>query len=185
MTVVPTFVWNERTFVRAWEAGVFDEQRVELVAGEVLPVCIGWWQGQVGCNLAHLLWAEGWRVTMQSLPAAGSLPDPDAWVMRRGSAPVAWLGETRKLTRPNPADVGLVVEVDDASFVVDMCVKTKIYAAAMYPVYWVVHRRGVEIFTDPSEDGYREQRTVPADGRVTLPYAPIEIAVADILDAAE
>lgn len=185
MTTAELWRWDERAFVRAWETGFFGDHRVEMVAGEVYFVSIGLWHGTVGANLARLLWVEGWHTTQATLPAAGSMPDPDVWVLRRGSVPVARLGETGKLSRPNPADVGLVVEVSDSSFIVDMHVKTKIYAAASYPVYWVVHRRGIEIFTDPSEDGYREQCTVPADGRVALPYAPVEIAVADVLDAVE
>lgn len=185
MAAVATWAWDERSFVRAWEAGLFDDRRVEMIAGEVWVVSIGPWHGQVAANLARLLWVEGWRVTYQTLPAAGSLPDPDAWVLRRDSEPVARLGETRTLTRPNPADVALVVEVADSSFWSDVEVKGRIYAAASYPEYWVVHRRGIEVFTDPSEDGYRERRSVPADGRIALPYAPVEIAVADVFDAAD
>jgi hypothetical protein len=51
-------------------------------------------------------------------------------------------------------------------------------------VYWVVHRGGVEVFSEPYESGYRQRSTIPADGRLTVPYrSDVELAVTDLLDA--
>ncbi|MGQ0630779.1 MAG: Uma2 family endonuclease [Sporichthyaceae bacterium] len=182
-TAPEIWTWDEESFIRAWEAGVFANRRVELVQGEVWPVVIGPWHGLVAANLARLLWVEGWQTTSAALPSGGSLPDPDVWVLRRGSPPVAVLGTTKRLNRPNPADVALVVEVADSSFAADVHIKSRIYAAGYYPQYWVVHRGGIEVFTDPGEAGYRTRTSVPAGGRITLPYAAVELSVADILDA--
>jgi hypothetical protein len=180
-----TWRWNEEAFVRAWEAGVFGDKRVEMVRGEVWPVSIGPWHGAVAANLIRLLPEDGWRITIATLPAAGSLPDPDAWVVRRGAEPVSRLGETGRLARWSPSDVALVVEVADTSFFVDTEVKSKVYGAGGYPVYWVVHRDGVEVFTDPFEAGYRRRDHVPADGELNVPYADVRLSVARLLDAPE
>lgn len=177
------WAWNEESFIKAWEAGVFGDQRVEMIRGEVWPVSMGPWHGAVASNVQHFLRHDGWRVTMATLPAAGSLPDPDAWVLRRDAEPVSRLGETRRLVRWSPTDVVLVVEVSDTSFIIDTEIKAKLYGAAAYPVYWVVHPRGVVIFTDPYEGGYRQREEVGIDGTVRLPYATIDIAVRDLLDA--
>ncbi len=183
MALAEPFVWDEASFLRAWEAGVFGEARVEMVEGEVLRVVIGDWHGQVTMRLARLLPEDGWRVTSSTLPAAGSLPDPDAFVFRRAATPIAALGAQRSLHRWNPGDIGLVVEVADSSLLYDTEVKAGVYGRTGFPCYWVVHREGVEVFTDPYESGYRERLHVGVDEVVAVPYAPGEtIAVADLLD---
>ena len=73
------------------------------------------------------------------------------------------------------AGVLSVVEVADASFVADVDVKARVYGRSGFGAYWVVHRGGVEVLSDPSEAGYRE-----------VPYrAGVVLAVADLLDAEE
>jgi hypothetical protein len=186
VALAETFVWDEASFIRAWEAGVFGDGRYEMVQGEVIRVVIGDWHGQMTMQLGHLLRRPGWRVTNATLPSSGSLPDPDAFVVRRGAKAVAQLGSTRSISRLNPGDVGLVVEVADSSLVFDTEVKDVVYGRAGFPCYWVVHRDGVEVFTDPFEAGYRQRLHVAADGEVEVPYAPGEvIAVADLLDVDE
>lgn len=186
MALAETFVWDEASFIRAWEAGVFGDGRYEMVQGEVIRVVIGDWHGRVTARVIRRLPEDGWEVTTATLPSSGSLPDPDAFVVRRRAQPVAQLGSTRSISRLNPGDVGLVVEVADSSFIFDTEVKDVVYGRAGFPCYWVVHRDGVEVFTDPYEAGYRERRHVAVDGEVEVPYAPGQgIAVADLLDVDE
>lgn len=181
---VETWHWDEDSFVRAWEAGVFGDDRVELVEGEIWPVSIGEWHGAVTANVSRLLPNGFWRVTIASLPASGSVPDPDLWVRRRGASPVARLGSEGHLTRWDPVDVAVVVEVADTSYLADIQVKGRIYGSAGYPTYWVVHRDGVEVFTEPYDRGYRQQRTYPPGESVPVPYrTDMSLAVNDLLDA--
>lgn len=183
MALAEPFVWDEESYLRAAEAGVFGDERVELVEGQVVQVVIGAWHGQVVMNLAHLLRADGWRVTSATLPASGSLPDPDVFVFRRGVEPSGVVGQRLRVPRWEPGDVGLVVEVAESSLALDTGVKAGLYGRAGYPCYWVVHRQGVEVFTGPGEDGYGDRSHVAVEGRVDVPYAPgATIAVADILD---
>jgi hypothetical protein len=184
VALVDTWRWDEESFVRAWEAGVFRDERVELVEGEVWPVSIGLWHGAVTGNIVRLLPDDEWRVTTASLPASGSIPDPDVWVHRRDARPIARLGSTGRLARWSPSDVGLVVEVADASLPADLETKARVYGRAGYATYWVVHRRGIDVLTDPYEAGYRQHVTVASGEQVTVPYlAPHAIAVDLILDA--
>ena len=186
MALADTWRWDEESFVVAWEAGVFRDQRVELVEGEVWPVSLGTWHGAVAGNVTRLLPNSDWRVTSTSLPAAGSVTDPDVWVHRRGARPVSRLGASGRLARWRAGDVALVVEVADASFAADVDVKTRIYGRSGFGTYWVVHRGGVEVFSEPFEAGYRRRLPAPVTGTVPVPYRPdVFLAVADLLDAEE
>ncbi|HEX6417648.1 MAG TPA: Uma2 family endonuclease, partial [Acidimicrobiales bacterium] len=105
-------------------------------------------------------------------------------VHRRGAQPVARLGSTGRLARWSAGDVALVVEVADSSLAADLETKARVYGRSGYPVYWVVHRGGVEVLTEPYEGGYRRRRTVAAGGRVDVPYLPGQAIEVDlILDA--
>lgn len=180
--VVDTWHWDEASFIRAWESGVFGDNRVELVDGEVWPVSIGDWHGSVAASVTRALPNDEWRVTMATLPASGSLPDPDVWVRHGSARPVSRLGETGRLLRWSPADVVLVVEVADTSFAADTETKAVVYGRTGFGCYWVVHRGGVDVFTDPFESGYRSRRPVGVDGDVAVPYgAATSIPVASLL----
>jgi Uma2 family endonuclease len=58
---------------------------------------------------------------------------------------------TFRVRHPNPADIGLVVEVADTSLSVDRADMGRIYARAALPVYWIINvvDRQVEVYTDP------------------------------------
>ena len=88
----------------------------------------------------------GWLLRCQQTVAlSDSQPEPDFSVVR---------GNVRTyLTRhPVPADVGLVIEVADSSLLRDQRDKTRIYARAGIPVYWIVNLvdRRVEVYTLPT-----------------------------------
>lgn len=88
----------------------------------------------------------GWRLRVQlSIVLADSQPEPDLVVAR---------GDRRTyLTRhPTAADVGLVVEVASSSLLRDQRDKTRIYARAGIPVYWIINLvdRRIEVYTQPS-----------------------------------
>lgn len=182
--VQQTWRWDPDSFVRAWEADVFGDQRVEMIEGAVVPVVIGMWHGTVTAKVTRLL-PEGddssWLVLSASLPYGGSVPDPDCWVLRRSAKPVGSLGE--RLSRWAPEDVGLVVEVADESLSTDLGVKSEVYGGGGVPTYWVVHRGGVEVFTDPHPRGYGSRRLVSPGEWVAVPYLPGQtLAVDDLLD---
>ena len=184
VVLVESWRWDEESFILAWEAGVFRDQRVELVEGEVWPVSIGLWHGAVTGNIVRLLPNSEWRVTTASLPAAGSIPDPDVWVHLRGAKPISRLGATGRLARWSPSDVALVVEVADSSLAADLDTKARVYGRSGYSTYWVVHRGGVDVLTDPCESGYRQRELVEPGSMVPVPYGSFTgLPVSLILDA--
>lgn len=161
-----TYRWTPEGFLRAWEAGAFDRP-VEMVDGEVIPVVIGDWHGHTTARIVRALPGEGVEITTQTLPAGDSLPDPDCWVRRADARPVGALNE--RLSRWDPEDVVLVVEVADQTETFDLTAKARLYAAAGFPAYWVVTRDVVVEHLDPGPTGYRRRREHRIDDTVAVP----------------
>jgi len=179
--------WTREDFVRLYELGFFNGQRVMLIDGEVLAMS--------PMNPEH---ANGIIFTLQVLQAAfGSNftirpqlpldlgqttdPEPDIAIVS-GSA----------RSHPNtPTTAELVVEVADSSLSFDLNDKANLYAAAAIREYWVldVVNRQLHIFRDPRRDAsqrfghkyYHHQTFAPSD-QVTLLAAPSSsILVSDLL----
>jgi Uma2 family endonuclease len=88
----------------------------------------------------------GWLLRIQqTIVLSDSQPEPDFAVVR--GTPRSYLAR-----HPGPADVGLVVEVADASLLRDQRDKTRIYARGGIACYWVVNLvdRRVEVFAQPT-----------------------------------
>lgn len=179
--VAPQYRWTRQEFLRAWEAGVF-EHRVELVEGELWPVVIGDWHGRATKRAIRLLPETGAEVMTSTLPATGSLPDPDCWVLRAGAMATGKL--TSRLSEWAPDDVLLVVEVSDETIAVDLGIKARLYATTGCPVYWVVTPAKVYEHTQPTADGYGLVAVHRRGGRLPVRYAGTEIAVDDLVGPA-
>jgi hypothetical protein len=176
-----TYRWSREAFVRAWEAGVFD-RRVELVEGEIWPVAMGHWHGDVAADLSRFLPWDGVHLTMSTLPAGDSLLDPDCWACRTGAEPIGSIGS--RLVGWRPEDVLLVVEVSDETLIQDLGLKASLYGDAGYPVYWVVTRDGIYEHTEPTPHGYRRRIEYRRGDRIPVDYARTDLAVDDLLGEA-
>jgi len=88
----------------------------------------------------------GWLLRVQqTVVLSDSQPEPDFAVVR---------GTPRSfLTRhPDPTDVGTLMEVADSSLLRDQRDKTRIYARASIPCYWIINLvdQRIEVYTQPS-----------------------------------
>ena len=175
--------WSTEGFLRAWEAGAFDGARVEMVDGEVVPVSIGSWHGDTTMKVGRLLPNATSQVTASSLVLASSVVDPDLWVRPAAATPSRMA--SRRMAVWEPADVLLVVEVEDETLVDDLTRKARLYGAAGFSTYWVLARDAVHEHTGPSPFGYRTvQRYWPGD-RVPVPYADAVLDVSSLLGVEE
>lgn len=99
----------------------------------------------IGKRLSRLLPA-GWELRSQlTVVLPDSQPEPD-FAVARGD-------ERTYLARHlGPADVGLIIEVANSSLLRDQRDKTRIYARAGIPVYWIVNLvdRRVEAYARPT-----------------------------------
>jgi hypothetical protein len=125
----------------------------------------------------------GWYVDSQEpITTPDSEPEPDV-SMIRGAI-------TDSLARhPEPHEVGLVVEVADATLRRDRTTKKRIYARAGIAIYWLVNLIDLQIivYTDPAPSAtpdYRHQRTYRRGDTIPVVLDGVEIghiAVHDVL----
>ncbi|MFN8491796.1 MAG: Uma2 family endonuclease [Caldilineaceae bacterium] len=119
---------------------------------------------------------NGWHIRAQEpVTLADSEPEPDIM-------PVA--GDIRHyITRhPGPQDVGLLVEVADATLKRDRGSKKRVYARAGIAVYWVVNliEKRIEVYTNPSggarKADYQTQQNYGLEAEVPVVIDEVEIA---------
>lgn len=161
------------------EAGVFEpSEPVELLEGVIVSMPP---EGPDHAGAVQVLnraftQAAGERfwVRVQSpltLAGAASEPEPDVALIDGSFDPHGGA---------HPSAAALVVEVSHSSVVKDRTWKTRVYARAGIPEYWIVNlaKRQLEVHRDPDlEDGrYRSLSTLAPGGRVS-PLALPELEI--------
>jgi Uma2 family endonuclease len=129
---------------------IMEDDPIELLDGWLVPkmtknaphVLVS---GLVRNTIQRIL-PEGWCIYSQDpVRLATSMPEPDVMVVR---------GDLREYRErlPRGEDVGLIVEVADASLSRDQEFKKTLYAQAGIPVYWIVNLIDgrVEEYTNPA-----------------------------------
>ena len=87
-----------------------------------------------------------WDLRIQgAVTLTDSEPEPHYAVVRGRAA-------NYERRHPTPGDIGALMEVADSSLLRDQRDKTRIYARANIPVYWIVNLvdRRIEVYTQPS-----------------------------------
>jgi Uma2 family endonuclease len=151
---------------------IMEDDPIELLDGWIIPKMTKHPPHVLASELVRdalsRILPEGWCVHSQEpLRLATSMPEPDVTVIR---------GDLRLYCDrlPQAGDVGLVVEVSDASLSRDQVVKKSIYAKAGIPCYWLVNLidRRIEEYTDPDASAetsdYRQRRDYSVDGEIAL-----------------
>jgi Uma2 family endonuclease len=173
---------------RMIQTGILTEKDdVELLEGLIVAKMPRNPPHDVGVEVARDViggrWPPGWSLRSQSaITTADSEPEPDVAAVR---------GEPRayRHRHPEPADIGVLVEVSDTTLTYDRTEKGRIYAHAGIAYYWIVNLVDgwIEVYSDPDTTGappayrahtdYRPGDLVPLilDGKVvaTLPVAAL------------
>jgi Uma2 family endonuclease len=142
--------WPVAKYQRMIEVGIFSaEERVELIDGYIVVIDP---EGsshdatidRVKTALASLP-GDWWVRVRQPVVLAESQVEPDLAVVRANPRGYETL-------YPAGQETGLVIEVADSSLLRDQRDKTRIYARAGIPVYWIINLvdRRVEVYTQPS-----------------------------------
>lgn len=144
-------------FQRMGEIGILSpEDRVELIEGEIVEMTpVG--SRHVSCvmdldDFFREVVGKEIRISVQNpLVLEGSHPHPDVALLRRRAEGYAG-------GLPTPEDCLLVVEVADATVLYDRNVKSRMYARAGIPEYWVVDlpRNTVAVHRSPQGGEYVE-----------------------------
>jgi len=162
-----------------------ENERVELIEGLLVA--------KMGRNRPHVQAGnKSFRVIDRVLPSAWHARKEDPVVVSDGSKPEPDLTMVRGKIDDydhrdvRAADVALVVEIAESSLSVDRIEMKRIYSASGIPAYWIVNLidRQLEVYTDPTQDGYRTTRILDANQSVELILDRVEmatIAVASLL----
>ncbi len=169
---------------RMAEAGILTEDdRVELLDGEIVAMSpIG--SSHSGCiNALTELLTHG-LIRRASISVQNPVrldrywePQPDLAVLRPRS-------DHYRSALPGPADVLLLIEVADSTVEFDRGIKAPLYARHGIPELWIVNLPAdrIEVYRDPTPDGYREVRTAARGDVVTLARFPeLEVRADEIL----
>lgn len=183
---VQTKRWTRREYDRIAEAGLFGpDERVELLEGEIITVtpqqsphsaCIGLIDGMLRQAFGPAYWV---RIQLPLIVDPDSEPEPDLTVVP---------GSPRDYAQDHPRTAVLVVEVADSTVAKDRTYKTRIYARAGIPEYWIINlaERCLEVYRDPETSTqtalYRSsQRLNPSDSLAPLAAPGSTVTVSDLL----
>jgi Uma2 family endonuclease len=162
-----------------------EEEPVELIEG-VLVTKMGKKRphiqaGKKGLRILERIIPAGWHVAKEDPIVASdwSKPEPDLAVVR---------GEIEDYDQRDvtASDVALVAEIAHSSLSIDQTDMKRVYGASGIPVYWIINLvdRQIEVYTDPTPEGYRSSRTFKPgeDVPVVLGGAEVgRVAVSEIL----
>ncbi len=175
--------WTLNEYHRMIEAGILDDRRVELLKGEIVEMAPeeethAYSSDEAGEYLSRLL---GDRAKIrQAKPVTlsnNSEPEPDIAIVQR-------LGREYRSHHPYPENIFWLIEYAQSSLEKDLEVKTKIYAEAGIPEYWVVNLKAPEliIFRNPRNGEYTS-KTILTEGTIQpLAFPDVFISVAAILN---
>lgn len=179
--------WSREEYYRLGELGWFQNERVELIDGEILVMSP---QSYGHANAIHLVFAmltnafgSKFSVRMQVplIGGASTEPEPDISVI-----PGSWDDYS-----DHPQIAVLILEVSISTLQFDKTKKANLYASMGVPDYWVldlenrqllVHRRPVADESVLFGHRYQQAQTLPADGHVSpLEKPDAKLAFADML----
>ena len=176
--------WDRRSYAKLVDAGVFQPgERVELIEGEILQMSPEKSRHAAVIDLVNetlrAAFGPGFVIRIQHPLAvdARSEPEPDLAVVPGGP---------RDFLDAHPSSAMLVVEVADTSLSFDRETKSRIYAQAQIPAYWIVNLRDdvVEVFEQPASGRYLRYSTLD-QGELTLTTGTagraVTVALADLL----
>ena len=164
------------------KAGLFRNQRVELIGGEIFLMSKGN-RHQARVDRVTDLFAHVFR-GRAILRGQGplvvdryNLPEPDIMLIR-------WREDFYESGHPGPQDVYLLLEISDSSIEHDLDVKLAVYAIAGIGEYWIEDIQGdvLLVFRDPEGDAYRTKLTFRRGHSIACrAFADIPVKVDDLL----
>lgn len=174
--------WTLDEYHQMIDAGILSDRHVELLNGEIVEMPP---EGEPHAHLSsdaadyirELLRGrakirEGKPITLPH----HSEPEPDIAVVQD-------LGDAYMEHHPYPENIFWVVEYSDSSLTKDLEIKSKTYAQAGILEYWVTNLKRMElvVFRDPSDDDYREKRTLIEGDICPIAFPDVVISVGRLL----
>lgn len=165
------------------ESGILtDRDRVELLNGEIIEMSpVGRRHAACVDRLTELLILQlaSRAIVRAQNPirlSNDSEPQPDIAILRRRD-------DFYATGHPQPADIFLVIEVADTTIEFDRGIKIPNYAQENISEAWLIDlNAAVEIFQEPTAQGYLKYQRLQAGQRLTISNFPdVQISVDQIL----
>jgi Uma2 family endonuclease len=180
---VSRYAFSVEEYHKLADAGVLHEDsRVELIEGELIKMPpIGPPHASNVETLAELLMLKLARRAIVRIQDPIWLndhtePEPDLVIAKLQP------GRYRK-SHPRPEDVLLIVEVADSTLEYDRKVKMPLYAEHGIAEAWLLDltAKQLEIYLEPSNNGYRQCLKPPRDAVITpTPFPDVQVNLAEL-----
>jgi Uma2 family endonuclease len=179
---IATIKWTTEDYHRMIDAGVLEGRQVELLNGEIVDM------PPEGTPHAHLS-DEAADYLRELLRGRAKVRDAKPITLSNRSEPqpdiaiVQPLGDEYFEHHPYPENVFWLIEFSDSSLSKDLEIKSKVYAEAGIPEYWVINLkpRKLVVFRSPTPEGYEFKQTL-SDGEIApLAFPEVQISVQRLL----
>jgi Uma2 family endonuclease len=150
--------WTRAECDRLEALGIFEQQIIELIEGELIDKKMSKNPPHVDAAALFYGWlilVFGARFVNSEAPVdvapednPTNEPVPDIIVLKRGFAGF-------RTSRPQPRDLDLVVEIADTSLPFDLTVKAALYARAGIAEYWILDVIGRRLIVHRNPEGDR------------------------------
>lgn len=178
-----TAKWTVEDYHRMITAEILAGRQVELLNGEIVEMVPegeshAYSSDEAGEYLIYLLGnrAKVRQAKPITLPQSQSEPEPDIAVVQR-------LGRDYREHHPYPENIFWLIEYSDSSLSKDLEVKSRIYAAADIPEYWVIDLRATQltVLRSPTDAGYQSKETRSQGNINPLAFPDIAVSIERLL----
>jgi Uma2 family endonuclease len=174
--------WSIEDYHRILNAGVFDNQSVELLKGEIINMppegeSHAYFSSTAAEYLMQLLSDRALIRSAKPITLPNdSEPEPDIAIVKR-------LGREYLEHHPYPQNIFWLIEYSDSTLEKDLDLKTKVYAEVGIPEYWVVNlrKRQVVVFRDPEDSDYLSKFTISEGTINPLTFPEVCVSVESIV----
>lgn len=167
-----TYKWTIDRYHQAVDAGIFEDQPVELLRGELVLMPPERPEHADSCETTarylERLFGEGWQSRQgKPITLADSEPEPDIAIVRE---------QSYRARHPIPDDIRLVVEYAYSTQAKDTGVKRDLYAEAGILDYFVIDlkRSSVIHYADPVNGSYTREQTL-SDGVIQVGQVQVDV----------
>lgn len=177
-----TYKWTIDRYHQAIQAGVFDDQPVELLRGEIIIMPPegephAYYNSEVGDYLRNLLGSRAKvREAHPIILSDDSEPIPDLAIVKP-------LGTVYLDHHPYPSDIHWLIEFSDATLTQDLTTKKNTYAASGIQEYWVVNLKDKQLHVFKNlQDGHYDTENILKTGTISpMAFQDITIQISHLM----
>ncbi|MBD1857832.1 Uma2 family endonuclease [Leptolyngbya boryana CZ1] len=181
---IATYQWTIDRYHQAVEAGVFEDQAIELLKGELVLMSPegtphAYYSDRAARYLRRLLELPELAYVREAKPITlpnASEPEPDIAIVQP-------LDQIYLAHHPYPENVFWVIEYAQSSLTKDLEIKRKIYAEVNIAEYWVINLRDKKliVFRIPVNGEYQSEVSVTSGVISPLSFPNIQIDVRQLM----